>query len=159
MVLGIMLAHAMRKRVEQLRELERVINYLEGEIRYRHSILSEACLNASEKCGQPFNTWLNNLSLNLERDDIDGCFDDIWSESLKILEEKSALKREDIETLECLGHTLGYLDIRTQEMGLALEKESLHERVGRIAGELSNRMKISVIMGLLSGIFIVIMLL
>lgn len=158
-MLGIMSAWSMRKRVEQLRELERIINYLEGEISYRHSILSEACMNASLKCGQPFNIWLSNLSTNLESGDSDEGFEKIWSEALTILDTGSALKKEDIEVIKNMGHTLGYLDIRSQEMGLALEKENIHERAVRNARELSERMRVSVIMGTLGGILIVIMLL
>lgn len=159
MALGIKIALMMKKRVDQLREVERIVNYIEGEIRYKHSILKEACINASLKCGQPFSDWLNNLGDRLELSDSGEGFAEIWFDSLNILYEKSLLSKRDINEIKSLGQTLGYLDIRSQEMGLKLEKENIHEQLVKSDRELTNRMKISVILGTLGGIFIVIMLL
>lgn len=159
MALGIKIALMMKKRVEQLKEIERIINYIEGEIRYKHSILKEACINASTKCGQPFSDWLEIVGDRLELSDSGEGFSEIWFESLNVLYEKSLLSKRDINEINSLGQTLGYLDIRSQEMGLKLEKENIHERLVQSDRELMNRMKISVILGTLSGIFIVIMLL
>lgn len=159
MSLGVGIAVMMKRRFEQLKEVERIINYIEGEIRYKHSILKEACINASEKCRQPFCDWLSNLGDRLEISDKGESFADIWSESLAMLYDSSLLNRKDINEINSLGQTLGYLDIRSQEMGLKLEKENIHNRLVQLDRELMNRMKISVILGTLGGIFIVIMLL
>ena len=53
-LLGIWIAMSMKKRVDELKQIERIINYLEGEIRYKNSLLGEACIAASLRCGQPF---------------------------------------------------------------------------------------------------------
>lgn len=59
--LGFRLAVLMKKRVSELREMERTVHVLEGEIRYHHAILGEACKNAASRCGQPFSDWLREL--------------------------------------------------------------------------------------------------
>lgn len=151
------MAFIMKKRVDELRELERLINYIEGEIRYRHSILSQACLNAGSKTGQPFKEWLCGLSKTVE-EDCDRGFIDIWEDSLKYLKSKSCLNKEDMERLYDLGRTLGYLDIESQKQGLMLEKENIHNVIQRLDKSLAGNMKLSVVLGTLGGIFIVVIL-
>ena len=156
--IGILYAHGMKCRVEELRQVERIINYIEGEIRYKNSLLKEACLSASLRCGQPFKQWLEKLGERIEGFYMDS-FGEIWEDSLDELRENSCLKNEDIREINLVGQTLGYLDIRTQEMGLGLEKEIIHNNVERLDKGLANNMKVSVILGGLSGLMLVIILL
>ncbi len=147
----------MKKRVDELRELERIINYIEGEIRYRHSILSQACRNAGLKTGQPFRQWLQVLGDEMESE-YESTFQEIWDSSLKYLEEKSCLHRDDISRLCDLGRTLGYLDVESQTKGLTLEKDNIHEVIQKLDKGLAGNMKLSVVLGTLGGIFIVVIL-
>jgi len=156
---GLIVAGTMKLRVKQLRELERIIHYLEGEIRYKHAVLYEACINSSYKCGQPFDKWLYELGISLKEQQKDERFDKLWAGSLDELLDATYLKNSDLEELYNLGQTLGYLDIKAQEHGLALEKENMHIKIKGLSEELTNKMKISVIMGILGAIFIVILLL
>lgn len=171
MGLGIKVAVEMGKRVEQLREIERIMNYLEGEITYRHSLLAEACLRASDRTKEPFCNWLSIIAEKTENqteeifdeeftDEENGTtsFSDIWEDSIDYLQNESCLTKKDIKELLAFGQALGYLDINTQQMGMHLEKEQLHTRIQRLSEELTNKMKISVILGTLGGIFIVVML-
>ena len=157
----------LKTRVKNLRELERILGFLEGEIRCRHSFLEDACINTSKKCGQPFSQWLNALALELsgmsgknmhktEEDDISHSFADIWIRNIEGLGESTCLNAEDMDELKQLGQTLGYLDIQMQEEGLRLEMDSLHAKNVRLKAELSSRVKLSVMLGFLAGILLVI---
>lgn len=158
-MLGLCIANNMRLRVKQLKELERIILFLEGEIRVRHSILSEAFRFASKKCGQPFNEWLIYLSDSLSDINCDSDFYTIWTSSLAILRDKSRLNKTDLSIVENIGQTLGYLDIRAMEQGLSLERENIKDVAKTSLCELPNRVKISIILGILGGVFIIIVLL
>lgn len=68
-MLGVKIAILMKKRVSELREMERTVHILEGEIRYHHAVLGEACKNAAPRCGQPFSDWLKELHQSLVRED------------------------------------------------------------------------------------------
>lgn len=165
------LALAMRKRVYELRELERTIHILEGEIRYHHAILYEACKNTADRCGQPFSEWMLSLHSDLytEAYDADKGFAEteqetdrfisLWNASLKRLYQISHLTRNDMELVKAVGRCLGYLDIETQERGFALECEQIHMCMLHAEQELGNKMKLSVILATLGGILLVIMLL
>lgn len=160
-MIGLKFAFELKKRTMQLKELQRIINYLEGEITYRHSVLSEAFMSVAAKCGQPFNLWLENLAneLILEDDVLKpDSFYESWCASLKYLKKNTKLKSGDIMVLKALGQAFGYLDISTQQMTLKLEQENLRRIVKSADDELVSHMKISVVFGVLGGLMIVIML-
>lgn len=177
-VLGMKIALLMQKRVSELREMERTVHVLEGEIRYHHAILSEACRNAASRCRQPYSDWLMQLHRILTQESREKAVDTqawnpdmdmnenmvdnltyIWESSLERLYSASHLTRRDMEHLRALGRCIGYLDIEAQEGGFKLECENIHACMLRAEGELANKMKLSVILTTLCGIMIVIMLL
>ncbi len=169
--LGMYLALSMQKRVRELRELERTIHILEGEIRYHHAILYEACQNTAYRCGQPFSEWMSSLYADLYADayDVDTEFHGdeqemdrficLWNSSLEKLYRISHLTKNDMELVKAVGRCLGYLDIETQQQGFSLECEHIHMCMLRAEQELGNKMKLSVILATLGGILLVIMLL
>lgn len=157
-MLGFCIANNMRLRVKQLKELERIILFLEGEIRVRHAILGEAFLFASKKCGQPFNEWLMFLSDSLSDVNCVSDFNTIWNGSLAILRDKSKLNKSDLSIVENIGQTLGYLDIRAMEQGLLLERENIKDVVKTSLCELPNRVRISIILGILGGVLVILIL-
>ncbi|MDE6025910.1 MAG: stage III sporulation protein AB [Lachnospiraceae bacterium] len=159
--LGVLYALSMKKRIDHLKELQRVINYMEGQITYRHAVLGEVFLNAASKCEAPFDTWLGDLGDKLicgEPEIMPESFVSIWQKSLDYIRDNTKLKEKDINIIEALGQALGYLDINTQQMSLKLEQDNLHNTIRQAEVEVSNKMKISVVMGMLGGMMIVILL-
>ncbi|MGN0434997.1 MAG: stage III sporulation protein AB [Wujia sp.] len=175
MLIGLMNANEMRDRVTELKEIERILGYIVGEIRYNHALLYEACSRVSYKCGQPFRDWLSTLSNNLKNDDLleiqdkeehnavlqesdhigENTVSNIWSSSLEILQQQGHLKGDDIIVLNAIGNTLGYLDIYSQQMGIDLEREHIHMHISNLDKDLNNRMKVAITMGILGGILLV----
>lgn len=155
--MGIYWAVRMQKRVEQLRELERIINYIEGEISCKNALIREALYVASKKCGQPFKTWLEEVSEAL-KNNMDKSFSEIWDKSMFNLKKSTCLKEGDIRELVNLGQALGYPDIRTMLSAMTLEKENIHNSVTALNSNLMNNMKISIVMGVLGGLFMIIIL-
>ncbi len=157
---GIINALRLKKRKNNLRAVEKILIYLESEIRYKHSLISEALINASRKADKPFDNWLFYLGKRVDSDTVvetDG-FYEIWISSLEMLRQDTCLSNEDIEELATVGQTLGYLDIEAHRAGLELELKSLHEKICEYSETLAGKMRISVIAGALLGIMIVIVL-
>lgn len=149
----------MKLRVRQLNELERILIYIEGEIRVKHSVLADAFLSASKRAGQPFNEWLLFLSERMKNEDTDSySFLSIWKTSLDILRWKTKLNKSDMSLLDSVGQTLGYLDIKAMEQGLFFERENLKLVVNSLYKELPNKMKLAIVSGGLGGIFIIVVL-
>ncbi|GEM_PF-2937943 len=155
--MGIYVALGMKKRVDQLRELERIINFIEGEISYKNSLIWEALHKASIKCGQPFDTWLLSVSEEL-KNNIDISFNEIWEKSLGFLKDNTSLKDRDIGELINFGQALSCGDIKTMVKAITLEKENIHNSINTLNINLMNNMKISIVMGILGGMFLVIIL-
>lgn len=178
---GISRAIRLKKRRDNLKAIERIVMYLESEIRYRHSLMSEAFFNAAGKTDKPFSDWLSYLAgrlkdnynskydytgfaysdfepFNLDEDYNNFDFFNIWCESLIMLKDNSFLSNEDIEELKALGQTLGYLDIEAHKAGIGLEINNLHDRISCVSDGLKERMRVSVIAGAVFGILVVVVL-
>jgi stage III sporulation protein AB len=158
-LMGINYALSRKKRLEELKILEWVVSSLEDEIRYHHALIYEACINTSMRFGQPFSGWLALVGDELVKGAGENNFQEIWNNSLRFLNENSHMKSSDIDELRETGRILGYLDIEAQERGMELEKERIHNIILRESGEISGKMKISVVLGFMVGILLVVLLL
>ena len=178
---GINHAYKLKKRLDNLKEIERIIIYIENEIRYRQSVLCDACHNAALKSDKPFNEWLENLSYELgykknfmyenkdgyinkagfiDNDSLinnDESFNNIWNSSLSFLRDNSYLRKSDLEELRNLGQTLGYLDINSQEMGIKLALKNIRSKIEDYNQKLPEKIKLSLIASGVCGILIVIL--
>lgn len=157
--IGMYIAYYMKLRVDELHELQRVIGYIEGELRYNHSLLYEAINLCGKKADKIFLNWLSFLEKNLMADMAgEKEVNDIWNESMDILKETSHLKNDDIELIRGFGQAFGFLDISAQQNAIALEKERLHIRILELSESLKSRMRLAFAMSALGGICLVIML-
>lgn len=157
---GIYIAYGMKKRMEELREFERVMGYLLGEIRCNHSLIYEACDNVAKRTSGLFSGWLLYFSSSLCEDvasDTEVAY--LWEESLFYLEQNSHIKSSDLSLLKPFGQTLGYLDIQTQQEQIKHEQDNYHYELQNRERELNKQMKLAVYLGILGGIFIVILML
>ena len=165
LALGIRIALSMKGRVLALREMERILAYLEGELRCRHSMLAEALYNVSFKSPAPYSSWLFELmktvegqSKNVDKDDFVD-FYTMWCQSLDNLRLGTLLGAKDISLFYGVGKALGYLDIESQQMNLNLEREHIHSYVLELDKDISLRMKNAIILCFLGGLMTVIALL
>ncbi|MBQ8318548.1 MAG: stage III sporulation protein AB [Lachnospiraceae bacterium] len=166
--LGIRIALNMKGRIRELQEIERILSFLEGELRVRHSTIDEALSRVADKSGQPFRDWLYGLVQDIragsEQDsplEYNSHIDlyNMWKKSLDNLHAVTCLSYKDLEQLQDVGKALGYLDIESQQMNLRRELEMVHAHVLSLDKDLGVRMKNAVVVCLLGGIMTVIALL
>ncbi len=157
---GFLVADFLKKRVAELREIERVIGYLSGEIRYNHSLLYEACENVSHRTTGIFSEWLMYLKDRLYSEEAcDESIAAIWDEGLDYLSNISILNTGDLDTLAPIGQALGYLDIKKQEESIAYEADNIHRILCQRENELAKQMKLAIYLCLAIGLFATILLL
>ena len=157
--LGIYFSRIYKNRLNQLQDLERLISFLQGEIKYKHSVLSEAFLHASERCRMPFKTWLYELSEALQNNNQENTFIELWEGSMSYLKETSSLMESDFRELRSVGQALLDMDIESQDKALCYEKELIHSRVDELSKGIADKIKISIVLSTLCGILIVVILL
>jgi stage III sporulation protein AB len=155
--IGFCRAWNIQRQYEQLQYLRKIIILLRGEIEYTVSCMSEVFFRLSGRVCEPYADLFSELAQKLEQNEGEN-FWHIWREIIiKRLRSYLCCDRE-VDKLEELGETLGYLDKEMQinYMNLYLEQleQSIHERREKLADdEKLNRM-----LGILAGIFLIIFL-
>lgn len=150
--LGFEKANELNRHVKQLEELKKIFTMLQSELRYHKISFSELFDIVSQKTDGIFRKWMQTLSENLSGHG-NGTFQDIWIQSIEESFQYSGLKKEEIEELKCLGTSLGYLE----SIGLYLEQ--LEIMIQNARNETIHLKKLYQSIGILGGIFLVIILL
>ena len=145
------------RRLSGLRELQRMVLLIKGEISYRKEALPEALIRAAGRLTPPFSDFLRNVA---ERADAyDGIlFADIFMQEAETAFGDSALTKEDKEELRQLGQYLGYLDISQQENAMALFQQELERKIQAVQAEIPVKKRHYQSLGVLGGIFLAITL-
>lgn len=158
--LGYLISSMMKMRILELHEVDRVLGYIEGELRYNHSLLYEAVEKSLERADACLEDWLLYLKEALRVDSAgERSVNEVWRDSLNILYENTELKEEDIQMLASFGQALGYLDIYSQENAIQLERNRLQEAISNLEESLKSRRKLAFTMSFLGGLGAVIILL
>ncbi len=121
-LVGFFYGEKLRKRVKQLKELQRGIYVLKNEINFTHSLLPEALLKAYEKCTPEIGSIFRDTSsimLNNEDKDVYNCF----LTSINAHKNSLSLSKEDLGIFLDFSKTLGEMDISGHNdlFGLTLE--------------------------------------
>jgi stage III sporulation protein AB len=160
----------MRRRIYELRELERIMGMLEGEMRYRKNPLGQCFRNIGRRCGGIYGEWflyVAGLMQNNKQPETgdDVCagegFTYVWDCGLSWLRQqgcRSCIRQEDIDGLKYMGQALTESDIETQINALMLEKTVLHNRITGLSNEVKNKSRIALSLCGLGGILVVICL-
>lgn len=156
--LGAGMGRQLLERVCALKEMERLLSMLKGEIRYAATPLGDAFAQLSGRCGERYRAFLAGLSRALNMRGGKGIAE-LFQECAEATLQKSGLTRADIEQLLQLGMRLGYLDCEMQVHAIELYQEEL--AADRAAAEADYREKAKVFrsLGFLGGLFLVILLL
>lgn len=156
--IGVMYAIRYRRRVSELCQLEHIMTFIVGELKYRHMILGDVFGRASSRFGQVFQGWLLHLQQGLQENATRQAHE-IWADSLSLLRTSTCLKKPEMDVLETLGYTLGGVDLETQLQELAIVSEQIHDiRIGAECG-LANKIKVTVVLAIVASILLVVILL
>lgn len=120
-VIGFLKAEELKMRVKRLEAFKRMMMFLQGELRFHRATLSEAFENVAKRVETPFDQFLGEMAIRLEKHK-EGDFDKVWQELSKKLLLKSGFQKEDAQLMELLRSSLGYLDLtmQTETLNLAM---------------------------------------
>lgn len=155
--IGFELSRQLKERVEELESIRKLLLMLRGEIKYSHSTLAEAFQAIGRRLKSSYGAFL--LKAADEMDSMEGqTLAQIWERCVNEELKESALKKEDREKLVHLGSQLGYLDTEMQISTIELYLEQVQEEIKNAAESCKRNGRLYRTMGVIAGIFLVILM-
>lgn len=153
---GFLLSRNVRTHLLELKEINKLIFLLKGEIIYNRTPILEAIVLVAERLSEP----MKSIMLDFAGQDIaDIRLQDIWESSLTKGLKDTELTKEECERFIALGSSLGLNDIQTQQNALDVYSHELNIEIEELAKQLPMKQKLYRYLGLLGGIVITIVIL
>ncbi len=150
--IGIHYGEELKKYLNQMEELKKIFCLMKSELEYVRIPLIELFEKIELKSQEPFCGWMKMLKEKLESRE-HGIFAEIWCDTIEQALKESKLKKEDLEELKGVGKNLEYID------NLNLYIEQLEYKIVHIRQAYQSKRKLSRMLGIMGGIFLVILLL
>ena len=142
----------MQAHLNELEEMKKIFYLLKSELQYTRAPFAEVFEKIGQKTREPFQSWLLDLctSLNEKRS---GMFWDMWCSSIEENLKGSRLKEDELKELKNIGKNMEYMEsldlfIEQMEYGIKNTRESYR-----------TKRKLCQSLGIMGGIFLVILLL
>lgn len=155
---GLLGARRIDKRVQQLKDLKIAIGFLEKEITYMQTPLSQAMSRTGHFCNYAVAGLFKECALNLNKK-AGITASEAWQKGLKRLKEVSELKNVDLELLKSIGPQLGVSDRFEQQKFFALIQEEIKILEEMALNEAESGRKLWSYGGFIMGAVVVILLL
>lgn len=156
--LGYILSADCRKRPQQLRDLQGMLQMFENQISYLSDILSEAFERICRVCRSEAAVFFE-ATVDLLKENRNMSAGQAWEQAVRDNIRKTALDREDEGILLEFGKMLGSTDIDGQVKNIRLTQEQLRHQEEKAEAGRSRNEKMYRSLGLLGGIAVVIVLL
>jgi stage III sporulation protein AB len=155
--MGFFFSNEMRCRIEELKELKKLISLLRGDIRYANTPLPEAISSITRRHSGRFDNFFNFVSKSLH--DFSGhTFSEIWKEAVhKELADTSLSKKDKLHLIQ-FGESLGYLDKDMQMNTIDLFLSQLEDEIKDISKTVKEKEYLYNTLGIMAGIFIIIIM-
>lgn len=150
--LGFEKSRELQLHLKELEELKRLFMMIHGELKATKATLSEIFMKVSKKTETLYKEWLKNLAKQLEICGA-GTFSELWKNSIQTYLGKTTLRKDEIYELEQVGLGIQYVDT------LELYLNQLDFSIQNTREELKTKKKLYQSMGIMCGIFLVIVLL
>ncbi|MCI9082320.1 MAG: hypothetical protein HFI70_08450 [Lachnospiraceae bacterium] len=142
--------------VEQLIGMKEMFLMLWGEISYTRTPLKEAFLQIASQNKEPFSEFLEKAAEGLRENE--ESMADYWSRLVEQESGKFLFNQEEQGLLRRAGENFGYLDGQMQLKNLELYMEQTEVLIQKAQKELKDRQKLSGVLSLMCGLFLVILL-
>ena len=143
--------------MRQLVNLKELLLLLSGELSYARTPLSEALLHIAERGREPFCDLFSEVAAELGKRQ--RRLPEIWQEALFRHQSRIYFDQEEFRLLEGLGDNFGYLDIHMQLGQLSLVIQQLDGKITEAQGELEKRQRLYQYLCVMSGLFLILVLL
>jgi len=156
--IGFFFSNEMRCRINDLKELRKLIALLRGDIRYASTPLPEAISTIARRHTGGFQPFFTSVSIKLH--EFSGLtFSGIWKEAVeKELLDTSLAKQDKLHLIQ-FGDNLGYLDKDMQLNTLDLYITQLEDEIVDLSKTAKEKAYLYNSLGIMAGIFISIIML
>jgi stage III sporulation protein AB len=155
-IIGFEWSNRLTKRPKQIRQLKSALLILEAEIVYSQASLSDAFVSVSKKIPDPIKSFFAALGMGMQKEQLD--FFSLWEQKVDELVKDSTMNDSEKEILKQFGRTLGQHDIYQQQKHIQLTIVHLDRELEEALDNYQKYGKVAKSLGVLSGIFIVLLL-
>ena len=146
-----------RSRVEHLREMVHIIGRMQDEISYGKHTLPEICLILSEHCNVYYRPFFRQIYERTNHGN-GTSFDCIWEQQMRLCLQGTPLTEEEKDILRCLPQNLGMQDEKLQAENIGRFKNLLSRKCQKSEDAYENRARMILSVSLLTGVFLIILL-
>lgn len=135
-----------------------VMSLIKGEIAYTQAPLYEIFIEVAGKIKQPYRGWLLKISEEIENREENG-FCRIWGRCTDRHLKELDFRNEHLILIKEAGTFLGNLRSETLDQAFQMYLNRIDYEVEKLRGNLSEKTKIGGCLGIMSGIFLIVILL
>lgn len=157
-LIGFKLNENAKSRIDELRMIRNIVTMLRGEIKYNNSTVSEALSRIAEKMSGNFQKFLAAAADELVKNKAAG-MDKIWNEKVReAFVSGSCLTKKDVNDFAAIGKSIGKYDVESQIKAFDLFVEEINEKIDAEYRKAVSDGKLYKCMGIMAGVFIVLMI-
>lgn len=150
--MGYAKSYELQQHLKELEELKRLFYLFRSELQYTRAPFVEVFEKIGYKALSPYKEWLLKLSSRL-KEKAAGSFWELWQMSIEEELQESHLKEDELNELKSVGKNLEYME------SLDLYIEQMEYRIKNTREVYRSKRKLYQSMGIMGGIFLVILLL
>lgn len=154
--IGFLFAKEFYKRKEELEEQYNLLKMMLGDIRYARASFPESVEKAGKRHRGSYSVWLEELARQIE-DSPGVTIADIWKSAADTGLYQSALTKEDRKRFEEFGELLRVQEREPVIAGFEVYLSELADEIDKIRDAITTKTKLYRSMGILIGIFIVVL--
>ncbi len=155
--MGFFFSNEMRCRIEDLKELRKLIGLLRGDIRYANTPLPEAIGAITRRHNGNYSAFFKHVSTRLQ--ELSGhTFSEVWKEAVqKSLTDTSLSKKDKLHLIQ-FGENMGYLDKEMQMNTIDLFIAQTEDEIKELSKTVKEKSYLYNTLGIMAGIFIIIIM-
>lgn len=146
-----------KNHLKNIETLKQIANTFASETVYRKLPIADLASMIAARTEEPYSSWLKNLSASL-KNNTDLTMSIIWENEAKHLSSLLQLPKEDAKDLQNLGTQLTHYNIKMQESSFLWFAQKLDERRTKLVLEVNEKQRLCNSLGVITGIFLVILL-
>lgn len=155
---GLLYSAELKNYLEKLLYIRHIIYLIQGEIEYSNAPLSEVFGKVSMRIKEPYRTWLKAMERQVEERKEQG-FAKIWNRAVDQYLGELHLKSVHSIQLKELGTFLGQLDRESSKHTMQMYLNRLELEIERVREGMASKRRISSWLGVMGGLFLVVVLL
>lgn len=156
--LGLWYSMQFRLRIHSLKQMNFILELLEGQVRFGRSTLPECCIQIAERVEEPFKGSFQEIYERNCRNRGDG-FGQVCKEVFEQKLKKLVVSETEKEQFITCFASCGYEDDKMQIRSIQQGRQELERIITELNGTLNSRCRLAVSLGTMSGLLLVILFL